>query len=66
VAAERTVRAHYLGLEEIADTLGLEHDFADSVITELQKGVPYSATSGEDERVYLIPAAAIPPAAGPN
>jgi hypothetical protein len=61
VAAERTVRAHYLGLEEISDTLGLDHEFEDSVITALQKGIPYSETAGEGERVYLIPAAAIPP-----
>jgi hypothetical protein len=61
VAAERTVRGHYLGLDEIAETLGLSHEAADSVIAGLQQGVPYSDTTGEGERVYLIPAAAIPP-----
>jgi hypothetical protein len=61
VAAERTVRAHYLGFDEIADTLGLSQEAAHAVIAGLQEGVPYTETAGDEERVYLIPAAAIPP-----
>jgi hypothetical protein len=59
--AERTIRAHYLAFDEIADTLGLSQEAAHAVIAGLQQGVPYTETAGDAERVYLIPAAALPP-----
>jgi hypothetical protein len=61
VSAERTIRASYLDFDEIANTLGLSREAAHAVIAGLQEGVPYSEKAGDAERVYLIPAAAIPP-----
>lgn len=62
VSAKQTVRAGYLDFDEIADTLGLSQEAAHAVIAGLHEGVPYSETAGDAERVYLIPAAAIPTA----
>jgi hypothetical protein len=59
-SAERTVRAGYLAFDEIADTLGLSKEAGHAVVAGLQEGVPYSETAGGAERIYLIPAAAIP------
>lgn len=59
VAPERAIRASYLHSDELEETLGLESVEAQEIITALERGIPYSDTPGDYERLYLIPGAAI-------
>lgn len=61
VSPKRAVRAGYLRREEIADTLGVSARAARAITDALERGIPYSDTPGEHERLYLIPAGALGP-----
>jgi hypothetical protein len=61
VGPERAVRAGYLQCEEIADALGVSASEARAITDALERGIPYSDTPGEYERLYLIPAGAVGP-----